>query len=384
MRVIVFFSRRMTLALGLLLSACSPSPSQTPMATRPPPTVSVMAVRKVPITETAEGVGRTQAVEDMDVKARIEGYLVERKFREGADVEKGALLFVIDQAPYRLNVIRSEAELSRAQALATQARLDLARIKKLRGKGMVSQSELDAAVAKAAEARAEVAAKQAALERARLDLAYTEIRAPFAGRIGRSEFSIGEFIDKESDPLATLVMLDPIYVYWKVSEEIPLHYRRRMERLVPESDATVSIRPKLRFPDGSFYERLGHLDFLDNRVDPGTGTQMARAVFPNPDGVLLPGQYVDVVVEIGEPAEKLLIPQAAVRQDRDGYSVIVVGEDEQAEVRRVRMGGRYGTDWIVDMGLSEGERVVYQGLQKVQPGMRVNPLPGESEKPASG
>jgi len=338
----------------------------------PPPSVTVAPAQRTSIPDERERVGQVRAVEDVDIRARVEGYLEERRFEEGADVEKGELLFVIEQAPYEAEVARAEARLARARATRQKAELDLARARELRKTNVASQAALDAATASAAEARAEVLAAEAELQQARLDLEYTEIHAPMDGRVGESEFSVGDLVGPESGPLTTLVSLDPIYVYWQVPEQVLLEFRRQSLERVRDGDEPVRVTARLRFADGSLYEHKGVWDFLNNRVDPTTGTQTARALFPNPDAVLLPGQYADVLVEVGEPRQALVIPQSAVQEDQAGRFVLVVGEEERARVRRVVMGARRGIFWEVREGLSEGERVVYQGVQKVRPGSRVD------------
>ncbi len=366
----------------LLTTGCGKPEVEMP-ATPPPPSVTVIPASRIEVIETVEGVGQTQATEEVEIRARVEGFLAERKFLEGSDVDAGALLFVIEQASYQIQVKRVEAELAKAKAEQTRARSDLTRIRKLRERRVASQSALDEAVASEQKATADVLARKAELSQAELDLSYTTIRAPFDGRTGRSEYSIGDLVDRESAPLTTLVALDPIYVYWRVSEQIPLAYRRRLHVLMQDGKPMIKVTPRLKFTDGSFYEHEGRVDFLDNRVDPATGTQKVRAVFPNPDKILLPGQYVSVVIEVGDATAQLVIPQAAVQQDRDGYYVLVIDSDNRVALRRVTLGARQGVDWIVEDGVLEGEQVIVQGSQKVRPGVVVAPVFKEPERSAA-
>lgn len=354
------------LVLGLLTLGCERTPPATARKETGAVAVTVAPVTRMSIADRRERVGQVQAIEDVEIRARIEGFLDQRLFAEGSDVDKGDLLFVIEQAPYQAEVARSKAELASARAALRKTQLDLARIRELRRKGTISQSDLDEALALEQQAEANVQAREAELRQAQLNLDYTQIHAPISGRIGRSAFSVGDLVDSDSGALATLVMLDPIYVYWTVGEQVLLEARRR-ERL---RKATAQIQ----FSDGSFYKHVGEVDFLDNRVDPSTGTQTVRAVFQNPDKVLLPGQYVTVVVQVGEEQSQLVIPQSAVQEDLAGRFVLVVDAQNVASIRRVTMGPRQEIFWVVEDGLVEGEQVIYQGTQKVRPGATVKPI----------
>jgi len=339
----------------------------------PPPSVTVTPVLALRLADERERVGQVRAVEDVELRARISGFLEERLFEEGSDVEKGDLLFVIEQAPYEARVSRAEAELARAKAALQEAELELRRTRRLRGRNVTSEAELDAAVASEAQATAEVLAAEASLAEARLDLDYTTIHAPVSGRVGRAAYSVGDLVGPESGPLATLATLDPIHVYWQVPEDIILDFRRRNVQRAQRGEEPESVSARLRFRDGSLYEHEGVWDFLDNRVDPTTGTQTARAVFPNPDALLLPGQYATVIVQVGAPRRTLVVPQAAVQEDQAGRFVLVVDDEDVARLRRVEMGARQGIYWAVRSGLSAGDRVVYQGVQKARPDAPVAP-----------
>lgn len=365
----------------LALAACGGPDSTTTPPAAPPPSVTVTRVLATRLPDVRERVGQVQAVEDVDLRARIEGFLEERRFEEGTDVERGEILFVIERAPYETRVARAEAELARAQAQLQEARLELGRTRELKRKSVAPQAALDAATARAAAAAAEVFASEAALREARLDLGYTEIRAPVAGRVGRAFFSAGDLVGPESGPLATLASLDPIHVYWQVPEGVIFDFRRASVERERRGEAPQPISARLRFSDGTVYEHTGVWNFLDNRVDPTTGTQTARAEFPNPDGLLLPGQYATVMVQVGDPRDTLVIPQAAVQEDQAGRFVLVVGEDDATELRRVSLGARRGIYWEVNAGLVEGERVIYEGVQKAQPGGKVAPMERMLEPP---
>lgn len=361
----------------LILVACGDagpgSPAAEGGATAPLASVTVAPVLTTRLTNERERVGTVRAVEDVELRARITGFLGQRGFEEGADVERGQLLFVIEQAPYQARVARAEAELARAQAARDEADLTWRRTQRLRRQNVASEADLDAARAAAAEAAADVLSAQATLREAGLDLDYTEIHAPVGGRIGRANFSEGDLVGPESGALATLATLDPMHVYWQVPEDIILGFRRGSLERARSGDEPERVTASLRFGDGSVYEHEGELDFLDNRVDSSTGTQTARAVFPNPDGVLLPGQYATVMVQVGSPRDTFAIPQSAVQEDQAGRFVLIADDDDVVDLRRVVMGARQGIYWAVESGLTGDERVIYQGVQKVRPGMRVSP-----------
>ena len=365
------FLLNLTLSLLLLLSGCDSNKEKQPSQ----PTiqsVTVTAVRNINVAETVERVAQTQATEDIELMARVEGFLIERKFIEGSNVNKGDLLFVIEKAAYEAEVQRITAELEKSKAEHIKEKLNLVRVRSLRKEQASSQAELENAIATEKMIAAEIAVHQAELSRAKLDLGYTEVKAPIDGRIGRSEFSVGDLVNRQSEPLTTIVALDPIYVYWEVSEHIPLDYRKRFP--IKNGKFSIKVTTGIRFSDGSTYGHEGRIDFIDNRVDRSTGTQRVRAVFPNPDNILVPGQYVTIVIQIGESRERLAVPQSAVQADRSGYYVLVVNENNVVSIKRTEMGDRKGVFWVVEEGLTEGESVIYQGIQKVRPGSTVKPV----------
>lgn len=359
-----------TAALASLLAAPTALAQQAP----PPPSVTVTPAALMKVAETRSRVGQTVAVEDVQIVARVQGEIVKRTSTEGADVQAGDLLYVIDQAPFQAEVARAAADLAIARAELTRAKLALTRNKELRAKGSVSQSALDDAVAAEEASAATVKAREAALRSARINLSYTEVKAPISGRIGRSFFSIGDLVGPDSGTLTEIVTMDPIRVTWGVSEGVLLDARRRNLLSNDPDDPAPQVKARIKFSDGSEYDETGRIDFLDNRVSRTTGTQTARAVFPNPDGVLLPGQYVQIELTLGEAEESLVIPQSAVQENAQGRFVMVVDKDNIAQPRPVTLGDRAGIHWVVESGLAEGEMVIFQGVQKVRPGSPVQPV----------
>lgn len=353
------------IGLSLLLLGCGEEVAPEASGAAPPPAVVVAAATEQDVAASAEFVGRTEAFREVDLRARVQGFLDERAFEEGENVAAQDLLFAIDPAEYRAAVQAAEAEVERAEATYRTAVNELERARTLVERGNISQSEVDKREADAGRAQADIKAAQADLERAQLDLGYTEIRAPFPGRIGRGSYDVGNLIGPESGVLASLVALDPIYVTFPVSEREYLNYQKQENK--PE------VVPRIILADGGAFEHDGAIDFIDNRVDPMTGTLQVRAVFPNPDGLLLPGQYVDVVLTAGTPDRKTVVPQAAVQENQAGRFVLVVDADNRVESRAVETGERVGTDWVVEAGLEPGETVIVEGLQKVRPGGEVTP-----------
>jgi membrane fusion protein, multidrug efflux system len=340
----------------------------------PPPSVMVSEVRERDITPRLELLGRIEAREEVALRARIEGVLEQRNFEEGGPVEKGQLLFVIEKRPYEVQVQQANAELASAQASAKNAQANLARFQELRNRKLVSAADLDTAQAEASVAKANVFRAEAALESAKLNLSYTEIRSPIAGRIGDATYSVGNLIGPGSEPLATVSSLDPIHVTLSVSDKVLLDARR--QGIIGSGDPPVA--PSLVLADGSPHPEPGRFDYIAPRVDRSTDTVQVRALFPNPGEVLLPGQFVNVLIRQKQPVTALLIPQAAVQQDKRGFFVLAVNRADKVEVRRIVTGRQVGNDWVVESGLAAGERVIVQGVQKVRPEMRVNPVAADA------
>ena len=418
--------------LLLALAACDRSPEVG--AAPKPPAVTVVAAAHQRVPVYGHYVGQTEAVQTVEVRARVEGFIERQAAPDGAEVKEGELLFVIDRRPFETalrqaeaNVARDTAQLRQAEAALVQREADVheaqanldrdlaqlenartqeARYRTLLQEGLIAREQYDqlrtnlsaleatvqadrAAIenAKAAlgaaratieNARAVIRAGEAAVETARIQLGYTTIRSPLDGRMGRAEVRVGSLVGRsDSTLLATVSTLDPMYVSFSVSEREALSvWRQRPERL----DATGI---SLTLPDDSAYPYPGRLDFVDRAVDPRTGTLALRATFPNPDRLLRPGQYVRLRVLLEERPDAVVVPQAAVQESQGSTSLYVVAPDQTVQARTVRMGPRVGTLWVVEEGVAPGENVVVKGLQQVRAGMRVDPTV-EPLAPASG
>lgn len=334
-----------------------------------PPAVGVMAVALKPINPTVGFTGRVQAVDKVDVLARINGFLDKRMFTEGQNVDVGDLLFVIEQPPYQAQLDQKEAELESAVAAQKNTAVQLQRAIQLVKTNNIPQATLDQRQAEDTMAKSKILEAKAALEQAQINFDYTQIKAPIAGRIGQSTFTVGSYVTPQSGTLATIVSQDPIYVAFPVAQRIVTEYRRQH----PEPRATDKIAVKLQLADGEEYDHVGRIDFVDVEVDRGTDTVLVRARFDNPAGVLVDGQFVNVSLELGENRMGLSIPQTAIQLDQAGAYVFVVTADNKAELRRIKAQSGTGGESTVLEGLKEGDRIVVDGIQKVRPGQPVSP-----------
>jgi membrane fusion protein (multidrug efflux system) len=362
------FQGRFTALLGaaLALAGCGDNSQRQTQAAAPPPAVTVVRVTAADIKPTASFTGRVEAVSKVELRARVDGFLEKRLFREGADVKEGDLLFTIEKGLYQAAVDQAKAAIVTAEATLKLADIEVARQTELVQRNVGAQARLDEVTAKQGEARGNLLAQKAALEKAELQLSYTDIKAPSSGRIGRANISVGNFVGPSSGTLAVIVSQDPIYATFPVTQREMLEVRKNGNGT--SADAYVIY---LQLADGSRYAHPGKLNFLDVTVNQGTDTVLVRASFPNPDHVLVDGQLVNIVVETGKGESVLQVPQQAFQVDQSGSFVLVVGKDNKVEVRRVETGAVIGTNLAVLKGLSAGETVITEGIQKVRPGQVV-------------
>ena len=355
--------------LGTLLTgACGEAPAPAP----PAPEVRVVTVEAQPVSRSAEIPGRLQAVRTSEVRARVDGYVQRRVYAEGTDVKAGQVLFEIDPRELQAALNAAEAALARAEAVAANAEQDVARYEGLVERQAISRQEYDAAVARARTARADVAATKAQVEAARLNLSYATVTAPIGGRAGRAMVTEGALVSRGAGTLLTTIeQLDPIYVnFSQLGSEIR-DLMRMIEARGTGGDALRRVAVRLVLEDGTVYQHPGHINFLDLSIDEQTGTTALRAVFPNPERVLLPGQFVRVQIQAPVSAQAIQVPQRAVTLSGQGASVMVVGANDVVEARPVTVGELRSGVWEIVAGLQPGERVVVDGLQKIRPGAAV-------------
>ena len=369
------------LLAALLLSACNRSEQTTAAAPPPPPAVTVVKVAQMEITPSATFTGRIEAVDKVDLRARVQGFIEKRLFEEGADVKQGDLLFTLDKAPFQTEIDRINADIAGAEAALQVASLSVQRQSTLVKKEVAAVAVLDQVTAKQLEAKAQLQSQQAALEKAKLDLGYTDIAAPMAGRIGKATYSVGDLVGPASGTLATIVSQDPIYVTFPVSQRDLLGVRKQAEA---EGIDARSVKIKVRLADGSIYDQVGSINFVDVTVSTATDTIAIRAQLANPKRLLIDGQLVTAVVESAKPKTALVIPTPALQIDQTGRFVLVVDpESKKVEVRRIEIDRGYEGNIVVTKGLKEGELVITIGAQKVRPQQVVEPTEASAEAPAS-
>jgi membrane fusion protein, multidrug efflux system len=374
------FFRRTTPALVLLLAACGGQAPQGAGAGGAAP-VSYVVVKQDTITLTTELPGRTSPYESSDVRPQVNGLIVARLFTEGDMVHQGQPLYRIDPAPYEASVASARAALAKAQAAIASNEALARRYGELVKINAIARQDYENALTTAAQARADVAAQQAALHSAQIDLARTTVRAPISGRIGRSLFTTGALVSaSQSSALTTIQRLAPIYVDIQQSSADLLKLRQQILAGKIARDGNAKVQ--LILEDGSTYAPLGALRFADVTVDQTTGSQVIRALFPNPDGLLMPGMFVRARLVEGTQQNAMLVPQRAVgRDERGNPTVMIVGTDNKVEVRPLQSGRTSGSDWVVTAGLRPGDKVIVEGGMMLRPGMPVTPQPWNPNAP---
>jgi len=354
------FSFIIIVLAALLLRPASAQPAG-------PPAVLVQPAELRSMTKQAEFVGRAEALEKVDLRARVQGYLGPRLFKDGDQVKEGQLVFTIEKEPFEAAVDQRKAQLAAAQATLANANQQLARTAELTRKGNAPVAQLDQRTAEQGQAKAAVMEAEANLRDVQIQLTYTDIKSPISGRIGRPAASPGNLVGPDTGVLATVVQENPMQVLFSVTQREMLEARR--------DGSNGKVRVRVRLADGSLYPEQGRIDFLDVQVNPRTDGQTVRAMFPNTDGILVDGQTVRVIIEEKGGDKVVVIPEAAIAVDQTGPYVFVVDQDDKIEQRRLHLGvGREGLA-VVDEGLKPGERVVVQGQQRIRAGMTVAPQP---------
>ena len=362
------------IGLVFLLAACQPQQAAPPPPPPPKVTVNQPIIRDV--VESDEYTGRLEAVESVDIRARVNGYLQSVHFTDGAIVKKGALLFVIDPRPYQAELNRAKAQLEQAIARFERTQKDFARAQQLVKSRAMSQEEVDTRAADQREAQEAVQAARAAVEAARLNVEFTQVKAPISGRISRHLVTEGNLINggtAESTLLTRIVSLDPLYGYFDVDERAFLKYTRLWRNGTRPGSREVNIPVDLGLADETGYPHQGHLDFIDNRLDPNTGTMTGRAVIPNPDLTLTPGLFARIRLAGSSQYEALLLPDEAIGSDQTQRFAFVVNDQHTVEYRKVALGPMIDGLRVVRGGLKPEEWVIVNGVQRVRTGAKVDP-----------
>jgi membrane fusion protein, multidrug efflux system len=354
-----------------------------------PPSVGVVTVQQTAITETSEFVGRIQSIDRVALTARVTAFLEQRLFTEGSEVQQGDLLYRLERPPFEAVVQQQEAAVADTSARLANANIQLARAQSLLNTPAGQRSNVDDAIASQRSLAAQVLAAQAQLHQAQINLAYTDIKAPVAGKITRTNITVGNVVTPSSGPLATIFSQDPMYVLFPVPERV----QADLEKHYADKGGTAGVVVKLRLSDGTIYCQNGKIDYVEPTVSATTDTILFRARIPNPtlrrsdsvqpvERVLTDGAFVTVSVEGIEPVMALGIPRRAILSDQQGNYVYVVGTDKKVELRRVQLGQSSPTTAVIAGGLKDGELVVVDGIQRVRPGIEVSP--GPASPPPSG
>jgi membrane fusion protein (multidrug efflux system) len=350
-----------------------------------PPAVGVVRATKQAITETAEFIGRVQAVDRVVITARVTAFLEQRLFVEGTEVHEGDLLYRLERPPFEAAVSQQEAAVADASSRLANANIQLSRAQSLLNTPAGQRSTVDDATAAQRSQAAQLMAAQAQLHMAQINLGYTEIHAPLSGKISRTAVSVGNVVSPASGPLATIVSQDPMYVQFPIAMNAEID----LEKRYAEHGGAKGVAIRLRLPGGTMYDQSGYIDYVEPSVQATTDTLLVRAKIPNPplkpieegkpvDRRLIDGEYVTVVAEGIEPTEALAVPRAAVLSDQQGDYVYVVDGQNHVEQRRLQLGQSTPTTAVIRSGLNEGDMVVVDGIQRVRPGIQVAPGPATS------
>jgi membrane fusion protein (multidrug efflux system) len=377
-------ARLATAGLLAILTVAGACGGETAPATPPPPEVLVATVEQRDVPVVTELVGQTKGSQDVEIRARVEGYLDDVAFVEGSIVRKGQLLYRIDPKPLQATLANARADLATAQARLAKTNNDVNRLRPLAARQAVSQQELDNAVAAQDAAKAQVDAQTASVDKAQLDLGYATITSPINGMVGTTLVRAGNLVGRgESTLLTTVSEIDPILFTAGISEAEYLRIARRADDLKKERGGKP-VPVDLVLADGGVHSQQGRVDAIERAVDPATGTLSVQFRFANPGGLIRPGQFGRARFVLETKKNALLVPQRAVQELQSLYSVAVTGSDNKLDVKTVTVGPRIGTQWVIESGLTAGERVVVEGAQRVRPGTIVAPKPAPAATTDSG
>jgi membrane fusion protein (multidrug efflux system) len=354
-------------ALALSVAAAVPAGAQ-PAPQAAVPVGTVYAARQ-PISNIRDFVGRVQATDRVEVRARVQGYLERVLFKEGAIVKKGDQLYQIEKGLFQAAVEAAKGALERSKAAKTLTVIQLQRAQDLLDKNAGTAVARDQALAADQQAQGQILSDQANLDTANINLGYTDITSPIDGKISKTNITVGNVVGPDTGILTTIVSQDPMYISFPVSQRELLQ-----AQLSGRPIDLASVKIKIRFADGSTYKYEGTVNFIDVSVDRATDTVLARATMPNPDGALIDGQLVSVAVQAGAPQEKVVVPQSALIADQQGVYVFAV-EDGKAILKRIKVGGESGPNIVVEEGLKGGEQIIVEGLQSIRPGQAVQASP---------
>jgi membrane fusion protein, multidrug efflux system len=355
---------RLAVLAGVLLYAFA-APALAQQKEIPAVPVGVVKAERKPVERTAEFVGRVEAIERVQVRARVAGYLEAVQFTEGGLIKQGDHLYQIEKGLFQAAVEQAEGALERSRGALTLATIQRQRAEDLLAKAAGTAVARDQAVAQEQQSHGAVLSDEASLRTAKINLGYTDITSPITGRISRTNVTIGNVVGPDSGVLTTIVSLDPTYVTFPVSQRDFLKAQEATHK--PD---VKGVKVRVRFADGRIYDQVGEIDFIDVSVDRSTDTILVRAVFPNSNFTLTDGQFVNVILQGAQPQEKIVIPQAALIADQEGV-YIFVDDNGKAAVKRLTLGAREGSGIIVESGLSGGELVIVEGLQALRPGSPV-------------
>jgi len=377
------------IVIALTVGAFHPATKVSASAKAVPPTVEVAQVAQRDVPVFGESIGTLDGLVNADVRAQVTGYLQTQGYKEGSFVRKGQLLFQIDPRPFRAaldlaegQLEQAKAALANAQAVQGRTQLDVKRYTPLAQEQAASQQDLDnavqnnlAAIAGVETAKAQIKTSAAAVETAKINLGFTRLTAPIDGIAGQAQLQVGALVSPATGTITSISTVDPIKVYFTLSESEYLAWRKRFPSELARQTADKALRLQLILADGSVYEHEGKFDFADRQVSEGTGAIRIAGLFPNPDNILRPGGFGRVRAVVNTRSQALLVPERAVSELQGSYQVAVVGAGNKVAFRPVTVGEPFGSERVITGGLNPGERVVVEGTQKVRPGIQVNPIP---------